>query len=155
MTVGQGDGGGKQAVCGSDTCHQALSLDNIGTDTQTYLMRRRVMDSMIWMIVTPADNSPIYRTTVEHDGGRATRLRSVPTSDRVNKSLLWARAQDQTHFPTKLHSSFSRDQEAAPSSLSVSSSPGHKLTAWILIFSATPSEIIDYLISRKTRLSSG
>ena len=26
------------------------------------------MDSMIWMIVTPADNSPIYRTTLEHDG---------------------------------------------------------------------------------------
>ena len=36
LTVGQEGRGGKQAVCGSDTCHQSLSLDNIGTDTQTY-----------------------------------------------------------------------------------------------------------------------
>ena len=36
LTVGREGRGGKQAVCGSDTCHQSLSLDNIGTDTQTY-----------------------------------------------------------------------------------------------------------------------
>ena len=35
LTVGREGRGGKQAVCGSDTCHHPLSLDNIGTDTQT------------------------------------------------------------------------------------------------------------------------
>ena len=80
------------------------------------------MDSMIWMIVTPANNSPIYRTTLEHDGGRATRLRSVPTSDRVNKSLLWARAEDQPHFPTELEFRLLQIEKKPDPSLSVSSS---------------------------------
>ena len=73
----------------------------------------------------------------------------------VNKSLLWARAEDQPHFPTKLQFRLLEIEKKLPPSLSLSSSPGHNLTAWILIFSATLGEIIDYLISRKTRLSSG
>ena len=145
-------GGGKQAVCGSDTCHQALSLDNIGTDTQTYLMRRRVMDSMIWMIVTPADNSPIYRTTLEHDGGRATRLRSVPTSANPFCGHV---PRISLTFPQNSSSVFSRSRRSPILPCRCPHLVGHNLTAWILIFSATLSEIIDYLISRKTRLSSG
>ena len=82
------------------------------------------MASMIWMILTPV-NPPIYWTTVEHDRGRATRLRSVPTSGRVNKSLLWARAEDQPQFPTKLQfllRLLETEKKLLPS-LSVSSSP--------------------------------
>ena len=53
---GGGEGGDKQAVCVSDTCHRVLSLDNIGTDTQIHTMRK-VIYSTMRMILTAAGQS--------------------------------------------------------------------------------------------------